>query len=85
MENITNKEIKEKLIVQIALSIGEEPSNIQSDMLMHELGLDSLGLVELFVYIEKEFKIQLMESGISQEDIMKIDSLAESIYKVINK
>ena len=85
MKSITNKDIKEKLIVQIALSIGEEPSNIQSDMLMHELGLDSLGLVELFVYIEKEFKIQLMESGISQEDIMKIDSLAESIYKVINK
>ena len=82
---MTIKNIKEKLIVQIALSIGEEPSNIQSDMLMHELGLDSLGLVELFVYIEKEFKIQLMESGISQEDIMKIDSLAESIYKVINK
>ncbi|MCK5313132.1 MAG: acyl carrier protein [Desulfobacteraceae bacterium] len=85
MKSITIKEIKEKLIVQIALSIGEEPSNIQSDMLMHELGLDSLGLVELFVYIEKELKIQLMESGISQEDIMKIDSLAESIYKVINK
>ena len=52
---------------------------------MHELGMDSLGLVELFVFIEKEFKINLMESDISQEDIMKIDSLAKSIYKVINE
>ncbi|CCK82004.1 MULTISPECIES: acyl carrier protein [Desulfobacula] len=84
MENITIKHIKEKLTEQIALSIGEEPSNIKSDMLMHELGLDSLGLVELFVFIEKEFKIQLMESGISQEDIQKIDSLSESISKAIN-
>ena len=62
----------------------EEPANIKSDMEMHELGLDSLGLVELFVFIEKEFQIQLMESGISQEDIKKIDSLAESIHKAIN-
>lgn len=84
MENITIKDIKEKLTEQIALSIGEEPSNIKPDMLLHELGMDSLGLVELFVFIEKEFKIQLMESGISQEDIKKIDSLADSINKAIN-
>ena len=85
MENITIIKIKDKLIEQIALSIGDEPSNINSDMKMHELGMDSLGLVELFVFIEKEFKIQLMESGISQEDIMQIDSLAESIHKAFNK
>ena len=85
MEKITIENIREKLIEQIALSIGEEPSNIQPDMLMHEIGMDSLGLVELFVFIEKEFKFNLMESGISQEDIMKIDSLAQSIDKAINK
>lgn len=85
MENNKIQEITEKLTEQIALSVGEEPENIKSDMMMHELGVDSLALVELFVFIEKEFKIQLMESGISQEDIMQIDSLAKSIYKVINK
>lgn len=84
MKNITITDIKKKITEQIALSIGEDPGNIESDMPMHELGMDSLGLVELFVFIEKEFKIQLMESGISQEDIKKIDSLAESINKAIN-
>ncbi len=78
-------EIKEKLIGQIALTIGEKPADIDSKIMMHELGMDSLGLVELFVFIEKEFNIQLMESGISQEDIMQIDSLAKSIYKVLYK
>jgi acyl carrier protein len=85
LESFTVKQIKEKLIEQIALTIGEEPDLINSSMLMHELGMDSLGLVELFVFIEKEFNIKLMESGISQEDIMKIDLLTESIYKVINE
>ena len=82
---MTIKNIKEKLVDQIALTLGQEPAKIDSGMLMHELGMDSLGLVELFVFIEKEFKINLMESGISQEDIMRIDSLAESINKVSNK
>ncbi|MCD4742259.1 MAG: acyl carrier protein [Desulfobacteraceae bacterium] len=85
MENTTIKNIKEKLVYQIALTLGQEPAMIDSGMLMHELGMDSLGLVELFVFIEKEFKINLMESGISQEDIMRIDSLAESINKVSMK
>ncbi len=85
MNTFTLKEIKEKLIEQISLTIGEEPSEIDPGMPMHELGMDSLGLVELFVFIEKQFNIKLMESGISQEDIMQIDTLAKSIDKIINR
>lgn len=80
---MTIPEIKEKLIEQIALSVGQEPSTITSDMMMHDLGMDSLKLIELFVFIEKEFKVQVMESGIAQEAIMKIDSLAKSIHTII--
>ncbi len=79
------EEIKEKLIEQIALSVGENPSDIRSDMLLHDLGVDSLGLVELFVFIEKNFHIRLMESDISQDEIMKIDSLAAGIIRATEK
>ncbi len=84
MGTITKQSIKKKLTEQISLSLGEEIENIRSDMLLHDLGLDSLGLVELFVFIENEFAIKLMESGISQQDIMRIDSLSESIHKALN-
>ena len=80
---MTLTEIKEKLIEQIALSVGQEPSTITSEMMLHEIGMDSLKLIELFVFIEKEFKVQVMESGISQEAIMKIESLAQSIHTII--
>jgi len=80
---MTITQIKEKLIEQIALSVGQEPSTITSDMMLHEIGMDSLKLIELFVFIEKEFKVQVMESGISQEAIMKIESLAQSIHTII--
>ena len=82
---MTFQDIKEKLIDQISMTTGEKPENITSDMMMHDIGMDSLGLVELFVFIEKEFNIQLMESGISQEDIMQVDSLARSIDRIINQ
>ncbi|MFH2057487.1 MAG: acyl carrier protein [Pseudomonadota bacterium] len=82
---MTIPEIKEQLIDQIALSIGEEPSNIKSDMQMHELGLDSLKLVELFIFIEKEFGVQLMAPGISQDDIKTIDAMAEYINTTKNE
>ncbi len=82
---MTITQIIEKLIDQISLTVGEEPSNIKSDMLLHELGVDSLGLVELFIFIEKEFKVQLMDSGVSQDSMMKIDSLAQSIHTIINE
>ena len=82
---MTLQDIKKKLIDQISMTTGEKPENITSDMMMHDIGMDSLGLVELFVFIEKEFNIQLMESGISQEDIMQVDSLAGSIDRIINQ
>ena len=80
---MTITKIKEKLIEQIALSVGQDPSTITSEMMLHEIGMDSLKLIELFVFIEKEFKVQVMESGISQEAIMKIESLAQSIHTII--
>ena len=67
------------------MSVGQESWEIKPDMLLHDMGLDSLGLVELFVFIEKEFKIKLMESDISQEEIMRIDSLAAGISRVAEK
>lgn len=82
---MTFQDIKEKLIDQISMTTGEKAEDISSDMMMHDIGMDSLGLVELFVFIEKEFNIQLMESGIPQEDIMQVDSLARSIERIINQ
>ncbi len=82
---MTIEEIKVKLIEQIALSVGENPEDIKPDMLLHDMGVDSLGLVELFVFIEKQFNIKLMESDISQEEIMKIDSLSAAISRALEK
>ena len=77
------KEIEDKLIRQLAIIISSPAVKVKPGVPLHELGVDSLSFVELLVFIEKEFKIKLMESGITQDDFKTIHSLAERINKII--
>jgi len=81
MHKLTLKETEEKLINQIALILSLDSSKIKPDVQLHTLGVDSLSFVELLVFIEKEFKIKLMESGLAREDFKTIQSLAARIQK----
>lgn len=71
--------IKLQLVEEIAALLEMDIEVIDTSIPLHELGIDSLGLVELFVFIEKSFGIKLMESGITQEDLKTIDALSAKI------
>lgn len=76
------KEIENKLIRQLSEILSSPVVKIRPEIPLHELGVDSLSFVELLVFIEKEFKIKLMESGISRGDFKTINSLARCINKI---
>ena len=48
-----------------------------------ELGIDSLGFVEILVFIEKTFKLQLIASDLTKKDFETIRALATYISKKI--
>ena len=73
------KEIENILAQEIATILSVDPSKVIKDVPLHEVGIDSLSFVELLVFIEKTFNIQLMESGLTREDFRTIRSLASSI------
>ena len=73
------KQIEEKLIKQIASILSINYQKIRPEVPLHSLGVDSLSFVELLVFIEKEFSIKLMESGLTGEDFKTIHSLAKRI------
>jgi len=73
------KEIEKKLIRQITTILSSDTKKITPDAPLHSLGIDSLSFVELLVFIEKEFSIKLMESGLTGEDFKTIHSLARRI------
>ena len=76
------KEIEEALIRQVAAMLSIGSGEVKPDTLLHTLGVDSMSFVELLVFIEKEFKIKLMESGMTKDDFRTIHSLAKCISKV---
>ena len=68
-----------KLRSHVALLLGVEVSEVASDRPLHELGLDSMGFVDLLVFIEKQFGLSLMNSGLSQDDFASLAVLARRI------
>jgi acyl carrier protein len=78
---MTVEEIQEKLIQGISIITNKDNAAIAPDKAFHELGIDSLGMVEILVYIEKTFKLQLIASDLTKEDFGTIHSLASCISR----
>jgi len=73
------KQTEDKLTKQIAAILSIDSQKIKPEVPLAALGVDSLSFVELLVFIEKEFKIKLMDSGLVAEDFKTIRALARRI------
>jgi acyl carrier protein len=76
---MTIQEIEETLIKGIASISNQDASAVAPDKPFHELGIDSLGFVEILVFIEKTFKLPLIASDLTKKDFETIHSLASYI------
>jgi len=78
---MTLQDIENKLIQTIASITHQEIDTVIPDKSFHELGIDSLGFVEILVFIEKTFKLQLIASDLTKKDFETIHSLASFISR----
>ena len=76
---MTLSEIENRLIQGIAAIANQETGAMLPDKPFHELGIDSLGFVEILVFIEKTFKLPLIASDLTKKDFETIHSLASYI------
>jgi acyl carrier protein len=76
MSKMSVQDIEKVLIREVSLIMSLEASAIAPDAPLHTLKIDSLAFVELLVAIEKEFKLRLIDSGLTMEDLRTIHSLA---------
>ena len=79
MGKLIADEIEDKLVQEIAAILSTDAAKIKPDVPLHALGIDSMSFVEILVFIEKTFKLQLIESGLTREDFATIRSLARCI------
>jgi acyl carrier protein len=76
---MTAADIESKLIQVISTITGQKPEEISPERPFHELGIDSLGFVEILVFIEKNLKLQLIASQLDRKDFETVRSLAAFI------
>lgn len=76
---MTVQEIEHKLTDLVASLTNRDPAAIGPDTPFQELGIDSLGFVEILVFIEKTFKLQLIASDLTKKDFETIHTLASFI------
>ena len=74
-----------KLKEHVAFLLGVEASGIAADQPLHLLGIDSMGFVDLLVFIEKQFSLSLMNSGLAQEDFASLAVLTRRIAASLPK
>lgn len=73
-------EIRKTLVEGVADILAREPSELDTSAMLFDLGMDSLSLVETFVFIEKNFGgLKLLETGIKKENMETLEALAEYI------
>ena len=76
------KAIEKRLRDEVATLLALDPESISCRSPLHSLGMDSLRFVELLVFIEGEYSLNLMESGLTKEDFQTIASLAARIEEL---
>jgi acyl carrier protein len=79
--------IKDRLIAILAEQALLEPEAIREDATLEELGIDSLGIVEVVFSIEEAFDIQVPfnanEPQSSDFDISSVEAMARGVEKLI--
>jgi acyl carrier protein len=76
---MTIQEIEDTLIQGISSITNRDASAVSPAVPFHDLGIDSLGFIEILVFIEKTFKIPLIASDLTRKDFETIHALAAFI------
>ena len=82
---MTENDVLLKLQTHVAMLVGADASQVATDRPLHLLGLDSMGFVDLLVFIEKQFNLSLMSAGLAQDDFASLAVLTQRIVQASQK
>lgn len=80
---MTVQEIENILIQGISSIKNLDAASVNPEAPFHELGIDSLGFLEVLVLIEKNFKLQLVNTDLTRQDFESIRLLSQFISRNI--
>lgn len=71
--------IQADLIELVADMLDVSRDTIDPQAPLHTLGLDSMRLVEIMVFIETRYGVDLMDDNLKREEMATLDALAQTI------
>ncbi len=81
-------DVQDKILSIIAREAAMEPAEVRPDMTLDELGLDSLGLVEMIFAIEETFGVSVPfnanEPAQSEFDISSVGAIVRAVERLIS-
>lgn len=76
---MTEQSVQQQLVSRVAGILSVDENIVDVSAPLHTLGLDSMRMVEMLVFVEQQFGIDLMDSNLTREDIHTIEALARTI------
>lgn len=83
MEKISKEKISAELVTFVQTTILDSSITIQPDTLFKEIGLDSMSIIELILFIERKFDITIAEKDLIPDNLKSIQSITECAIKSI--
>lgn len=77
--------IEEMLRREVSSILSVDRDSIATEAPLRELGMNSIGFVELLLAIERELEIKLIDTDLSRENLHSIKALAEHLASTIGK
>jgi len=78
---MNNAEAVKKYIIEELISDNKKPNLTNEDSLIDSNIVDSLGIQKLILFIEKEFKIKVLDEDVVPENFKNIDAICVFIDK----
>ena len=77
------KSIESELSEYITALTGYD-GDVKADTKLSDMNIDSISLVKIFVFIERNFSISLLNEGVTRDEIETFGSLVNYIDKTLS-
>lgn len=83
MEKISKENISHELVKFVQTTLLDSSINITGDTPFKDIGIDSMSIIELVLFIERKFNIPLSDKDLVPDNLKSINTLAECTYKCL--
>jgi acyl carrier protein len=85
MEKLSTEQVEDWLIEEISAITGTESKLIDPAHSLSQNGISSMGFLELLLGVGRQFKIELLNSEISPNDVASVSAFADKIARTGNQ